>query len=252
MDNIKFFKSFNFNIFKFDKYQFRDNTNPPIPVHYFGCLIKGTAKIISKKETLNLKENEIFYIPKGLKYQSHWFPDNSGQVEFFSFGFKFSPINNFFTLQKINCSQKATVLFKELCNEIPITNKGIGRLYYFFSEVADDMIQQPNSNINPIIEKAIEYINEYPNLKIADIAKLCDISESGIYILFKKQLNKTPNDIRLEILCEKAVLLLKTTNKSIQEISDTLDFSSTSYFRKILHHYIGKTPTEVRKSSHSI
>ena len=111
------------------------------------------------------------------------------------------------------------------------------------------MIQDQNPTINPVVEKAIGYMRECPESKISDIAKLCNISESGIYIIFKKQLNKTPNDIRLEILCERAVLLLKTTDKTIQEISDTLGFSSTSYFRKILHHYIGKTPREIRKET---
>ena len=111
------------------------------------------------------------------------------------------------------------------------------------------MVQDKNQNINPVIEKAIEYMIEYPNSKISVIAKLFNVSESGIYILFKKHLNKTPNDIRLEILCEKAVLLLTTTDKSVQEISDTLGFSSTSYFRKTLKKCTDKTPREIRKSA---
>ncbi|MBE6762725.1 MAG: AraC family transcriptional regulator, partial [Ruminococcaceae bacterium] len=62
-------------------------------------------------------------------------------------------------------------------------------------------------------------------------------------------LDKTPNQFRNEILCEKAISLLTTTNKSVQEISDTLNFSSTSYFRKILKAHTGKTPLEIRKKS---
>lgn len=221
-------------------------------MHYFGCIKKGYATITSKKETLELKPNEIFYIPKGLKYQSQWFSGNDGQIEFYSFGFEFSPIDKFFDLQKINCSKKSKKLFDELCFEIPITDKGIGKLYYFFGEIAEGMKQTQNKYTNSIVEKAMEYMVADPNIKISDIAEYCNVSTSGIYSIFKKYLNKTPNDVRLEILCEKAVLLLTTTDKSVQEISDTLGFSSTSYFRKVLKQHTDKSPREIRKASPSV
>lgn len=252
MNDINFSTSFGFNIFKFEKFHLTDNSKIPVNKHYFGCIIKGSAEIISKKEKIEVKPNEIFYIPKGLKYQSRWFSDNNGQIEFYSFGFELSPINKSFILQKINCSQKVKNLFDELCLEIPITDKGIGKLYYFFGEISHNMKQAKKATANPIIEKATEYMTEHPNFKISDIAKYCNVSTSSLYYIFKKYLNKTPNDVRLEILCEKAVLLLTTTDKSVQEISDTLGLSSTSYFRKILHKHTGKTPREIRKSSLSI
>jgi transcriptional regulator GlxA family with amidase domain len=43
--------------------------------------------------------------------------------------------------------------------------------------------------------------------------------------------------------------MLTTTNKSVQEISDILGFSSTSYFRKILKLYTDKTPLKIRKEA---
>lgn len=249
MNDTNFYKTFHFNIFNFEKSHFTDRTKDPIPMHYFGCITKGTAEIISKNEKLELKKNEIFYIPKGLKYQSRWFADDSGQIEFYSFGFEVSPINKMFVLQKINCSKNAKKLFYELCDEIPITDRGIGKLYYFFGEISNSMKQSTAPTIDPTIEKAIEYIAEHPELRISEVAKHCNISESGIYLLFNKNLNKTPNAVRLEILCEKAVMLLSTTNKSVEEISDLLGLSSTSYFRKILYRHIGKSPREIRKTS---
>lgn len=246
MKEADFYKSFRFNIFNFSNYHLTDNTKIPTRYHYFGYLIKGKAKIKAGSKELLLSPNEIFYIPKGLKYQSEWFGE---EIKFYSFGFEISPINKFFALQKISCSDKAKAIFNELCKEIPITEKGIGKLYYFFGEVCDDMQQTKNGHSNPTVEKATEYMTCNLNFKISDIAKYCNVSESGIYSLFKRNLNKTPNDIKNQILCEKAVSLLTTTNKSVQEISDSLGFSSTSYFRKILKSYTGKTPLEIRKES---
>lgn len=246
MNDTIFSKSFNFNVIKFDKFHITDHSSFPAEVHYFGCIIKGSAEIRTKKERLVLKPNEIFYIPKGLKYQSLWFAENNKSIEFYSFGFEFSPINKPFVLQKISCSEKARTIFDELCQEIPITDKGIGRLYYFFCEVAEGMKRAKSPNINPILEKAVEYIAENSSSKIPDIAKHCNISQSAVYSLFKKELSKTPNELRQEILCEKAVLLLTTTDKSVRQISDDLGFSSTSYFRKILYKITKKTPRQIR------
>ena len=150
-------------------------------------------------------------------------------------------------LQKVACSETATALFKELCAEIPFTEKGIGKLYRFFGEAADSMERE--TQLHPMIQKATQYIFYNPNARISAVADHCGISESGMYALFKKQLGKTPNDIRTEALCQKAISLLTTTNKSVQEISDMVGFSSASYFRKILRKKTGKTPLAIRKEA---
>ena len=75
---------------------------------------------------------------------------------------------------------------------------------------------------------------------------------SALYHIFKTENNLTPNELIQKIRCDKAVVLLTTTNKSIQEISDILEFSSTSYFRKVLYRYTQKTPKEIRKTSENI
>ncbi|MBE6729298.1 MAG: helix-turn-helix transcriptional regulator [Ruminococcaceae bacterium] len=81
-----------------------------------------------------------------------------------------------------------------------------------------------------------------------DVAKHCAVNESTLYWAFKTAANKTPNEIKNKFLCQKAIMLIINTNKSVQEISDSLGFSSTSYFRKILKANTGKTPREIRKS----
>lgn len=249
MNQADFYKSFTFNIFKINRYHLTDNSKTPVPHHFFGCLIKGTAKIKAKNREINLRPGEIFYIPKGLKYQSQWFGENGKEVKFYSFGFKYLPSGKSFELQKISCSKKAQEFFNELCNHVPVTPKGVGALYSFFGEVEGDMVEADVSAVNPTVEKAMEFLRENPDMHVSRLARLCNVSESGIYLLFKRELNKTPNQVRLEFLCQRAVSLLTTTNKSVQEISDTLGFSSTSYFRKILKANSGKTPLQIRKES---
>ena len=62
----------------------------------------------------------------------------------------------------------------------------------------------------------------------------------------------TPNEMRQQIAVEMAVKLLITTEKSVQQISDKLGFSSTDYFRRILRKHTGKTPRQIRSGAYSI
>ena len=87
---------------------------------------------------------------------------------------------------------------------------------------------------------------------IERIAVECHISYSTLYQIYRKVCAKTPNTIRQELLVERAVFLLSSTDRSVQEISDTLGFSSTSYFRKILQKYTGLTPTRIRQKSNRL
>lgn len=249
MNDAFFLNSFHFNVFSFDKPHSTDLSVTPCPRHFFGCLISGSCRIETKEFCLALRPGEIFYLPKGEHYRSYWFPENGMPVRFYSFGFDHLPVDRSFHLQKIECGEKAMRIFDELCAEIPMTHRGIGKLYYFFGEVADRMSSESTSADDRIVEQAAQFIREHTNCRISDAAKHCGISVSGIYYLFKKKTGKTPNEFRLQVLCDEAVAQLTATDRSVQEISDRLGFSSVSYFRKILKKHTGKTPREIRKEN---
>ena len=48
MTEANFYKSFNFNFYKFNKYHLNDQTNSECPLHYFGCIINGKGKITAQ------------------------------------------------------------------------------------------------------------------------------------------------------------------------------------------------------------
>lgn len=242
---------FNFNFFILKKYKHNDNRKGS-PYHYLAYMEKGSSKIVSNDITINIKAGDFFYIPEGLPYQSYWYSED--EIRFLSLGFHFFPEsgNKEFLLQKINMDEilKARIL------KIPtatITDSFIlGEFYSILASLIPLLEYKVHNSKKHILEKAEKYVFENTNCKVSDIAKHCLLSESGLYNIFKKESELTPNELIQKIRCEKAVLMLTTTNKSIEEISNSLEFSSTSYFRKLLYKFTQKTPTEIRKSSKNI
>ena len=242
---------YHFNTILFDKYHYTDN-RAGCEHHYIAYMEKGNSNIVSENITIEINPGEVFYIPKGLSYQSYWTSEN--EIRFKSFGFDLFPEGNEknYLLQKIACSHEITEQVKALTTNTQVNSRLLADFYAALVNLLPFMRYETFSSQKMILEKAKNYIRKNPDYRISDIAKLCLISESALYELFKKGEGLTPNTMRQQTLCEKAVFLLSTTDKSVQEISDALGFSSTSYFRKQLHKHIGKTPREIRKSGTSL
>lgn len=213
-------------------------------------MIHGTATLKSKSSSISICEGDIFFIPKGLKYQSFWYGDDKERITFDSFGFEYFPIPNTsgFMLQKIECTDDAASILVSMSGDIPTSCTSVGNLYTFLGLVLNSM-KREIVHYKDITELAMEYMRTHTHFQMTDVAKHCGVSRTSLYEILKKAYQKTPIEIKQEILCEKAVELLTTTDFSVEEISARLNFSSSSYFRKILKKHTGKSPLEMRKDS---
>ena len=251
MKDAFFSNGFYFIEYIFDKYSHTDN-RLGAPQHYIAYLKEGQARIVSQGRTLQLQAGDVFYIPKDLSYQSYWFDEN--RVRLHSYGFSFFPDseNRSFLLQKINCGD---ALRREVA-AIPLNRSAdcasLAAFFTCLTKLLPLMESETPCREEALLTQAQAYLYRHPHCRIAEVAQHCCISESALYALFSERTGTTPNRLRQQALTEQAVHLLATTDRSIQEISDTLGFSSTSYFRKILKQHTGKTPGEIRKSARSV
>ena len=223
-------------------------------MHYIGRLKKGSARLVSERGTLELECGDVFYIPKGLKYVSHWFVTDTA-VTFDSFGFsEFVCLENKrFALQKIEADETVISLIDEISsqralyqNSLKISSLFLGLL----SEILPRMIEDERADkSSTLAEKAIFVMRRNPFLDIPSVAAACSVSESGLYAAFRQSGYKTPNDERQRILVDRAKNLLISTDEPIESISAELGFSSSSYFRKIFCKFTGKAPSQVRRES---
>ncbi len=124
-------------------------------------------------------------------------------------------------------------------------------LYLFLSILAKDYNKNGhnNSSFEKIyIKKSVEFIynNFSHNIKITDIANYVGLNRSYLYTLFKKNLNLSPQQFLFECRINKAFELLKYTNLSINDISNSIGYQNSLTFSKIFKKYTGLSPKQYR------
>lgn len=251
MEDLELFKSFTFKLYNFNPGRHTDNS-AGVGRHYIGYMYSGTAQIISENGRIDLQDGDLFYIPKGCKYHSYWQGD--GEVIFDSFAFSAIPQQGYTTycLQKLTVTDQVKKLHQQLAADRTVNARSVAALYALLWELMPTMKSHTSCRREILARQIADHIYEHPDETSQQVAKSCGVSESTMYHLLKLKLGKTPNQLRQEAKCQKAVVLLTSTDLSVEQISAQLGFSSSSYMRKLLHTTTGKTPLQLRKASQTM
>ena len=112
--------------------------------------------------------------------------------------------------------------------------------------LASYTIQQ---NIPKRISDTLNYMSEHieENPSVKQLADMCNVSEVYFRRQFKKCIGMTPIEYRNIIRLSKARSFLEYGDISIQEISDTLGYSTVSHFIKEFRTHYGSSPLQYRK-----
>lgn len=237
--------------YQFTKYRHTDAADGA-NMHFLAVVEEGTCRLVSKKTTVELQAGDAFYIPLGIPYHSYWY--GKPNIRFLSFGFTMFPeaVSVKYAMQKLPSDEITLSLLRAIPRQRQPDSNALAKLYTALSHVLPHMRYDDANSAEVVLENAKHYMIRHPEKRIPDVAKYCCISASRLYAIFKEVAGVSPNEYRQELLCKQAEDLLITTDRSIQDISDCLNFSSPSYFRKILRKYTGKTPREIRKEAVSV
>ncbi|MBQ7821911.1 MAG: AraC family transcriptional regulator [Clostridia bacterium] len=98
------------------------------------------------------------------------------------------------------------------------------------------------------IQKATDFIkqNYQRPISLDDIAKSAAMSRSYLSSTFKTVTGVSPYNFLSATRIEKAVELLKDTDKTVMDIAFECGFTSLTSFNKLFKQLIGITPTELR------
>ena len=95
-----------------------------------------------------------------------------------------------------------------------------------------------------------EYIdkNMGSNLKVADIAELCGMSESYFRRLFNRYAGMSPVEYRNSIRISAAKSMLVENVSSISEIARAVGFDDSFYFSRLFRRVTGVSPSAYARS----
>jgi AraC-like DNA-binding protein len=221
-----------------------------------GYLLKGNVEIKSKKEHFCAESGDIIYIPMGEIYTSDW--HGSPDIEFYSLRYVFAPSKlqvdkaSFIKRYKLQMLSKPGVdirkKFERLhsyhCKNDVNLYMVIAEFYSLYGELNEMLQLEKLPFAKNLVLKAITFIENNPSadFNVPDLAKLCNMSESRFYNLFKVCTGLTPIEYKNRIRIQQATEMLSYGDCTVEWISNYLNFSSPAYFRRVFKKISGTNP----------
>lgn len=223
-----------------------------------GCVqyvISGGGILICNEKIYSVSAGDTFLIPEGSNHTYFSNPDNQFERIWINFkGELAEKLLEVYKLEKTVVFRKTDALpilarIQETCKATKhpkeyqnVTSRLFLELVQFLAEHCSD--EEDSSSVEQI--RAYIDCNITRNLKLADIAVHFTLSKEHIIRQFKEKYGITPHQYIMQSRIRLAMILLKTTDKSVEEIADMLGFSDakhlTMQFKKMLHY----TPTQYR------
>ena len=126
----------------------------------------------------------------------------------------------------------------------------MSRFYRLLEITVPCLVRRDESERDMGIEPALKYINENftKPCQVTELARMCNLSDSHFYARFKRAMGVTPIEYKNRLTISSAErLLVDEPGLSIEEISERMGFSSSSYFRRIFKRMSSLSPRDFRK-----
>ena len=208
-----------------------------------------------KKNVYIANSGDIVYIPTGSEYTFHISEPNNKHSHTVGINFLLHDesgeqitLSDNIKIFQSSSDKSISMLFEQAtAYDViqPVAMKKI-LLLNILCTLASYTIQQ---NIPKRISDTLNYMSEHieENPSVKQLADMCNVSEVYFRRQFKKCIGMTPIEYRNIIRLSKARSFLEYGDISIQEISDTLGYSTVSHFIKEFRTHYGSSPLQYRK-----
>ena len=131
MNSATFTESFFFRKLIFDRSYHNDARRMGISKHYLAYMEHGYGRLVSEEadQVLELAPGDVFYLPKGMHYQSFWYAEEP--IVFHSYGFRFlpGPDRKKYRMQKMELPPSLSEQVRNIPIIHPANSEAIGALY---------------------------------------------------------------------------------------------------------------------------
>lgn len=212
--------------------------------HYINYFLQGNAVYYTEQGPFTVSTGDLIYLPMDIQYTGQ-FQD----AHFLSCGFTHFPeaLEHTYLPQKL--PDKFIPEFMDIPKNIMPDSATLAKFYTLLSKLLPYLKEAETSYAQSITEKIRIFIWRNYQCQVKDIADYCKMSVPNLYRILKEAGCETPNQLKQEVLIQKAMLWLTDTDSTVERISEALGFSSTNYFRKIFYDHTGKTPRQYRKDA---
>lgn len=238
-----------------------DFSNQPRPFYIFSIIQSGTATFSGSSGTAILGPGDVFFIPLGETYIAEWHGpgDLCCTSLFFIFGSNRNPLGGRkYPLQKLPETFGADL--KKLFDEVACESgereffsfAAVSSFYTMCALIFKNLIYQKESDDTTVIKPALNYLEKNFSMAVSvkELAKLCQLSESRFYHIFKNRMGVSPIRYKNNLAVAHAEVYLQCNSRcTIEEISEKCGFSSAIYFRKVFKQHTGKSPTTFKKQT---
>lgn len=217
---------------------------------------KGFFKINNKNYTLKkgdmfliCPEDNVFYTPdKYDPWEYLWVSFDGSLVKHFLSHMPFSKDKPF-----ENYKEDMSGFFKDIIKVEGDTPKDktcmLGYLYLLFSKLMNN--EKKITVHKSYFQSAYEYIlNNFQDkeLSVSTVAEKSDITRGHLYKIFKEKLNLSPIQFITRCRIEESLLLLRSTELSINDISSAVGFKDPYYFSNVFKKTVGVSPSDYRQT----
>jgi len=217
----------------------------------FVYLTKGQGGCTFEGGSFDIPEGGIAYFPRTSK---HVFTLLGDEIEFFLINFTvrvqgeevlFSNFPQLIGETVVPECAEAICSLEKSCIAVSDTIWKTAKICTILSSLQRNLQKTHSSRLAPAIHYLQQNLSQRVNCH--HLASLCYISTTQFYVLFHEHMGMTPLSYRNKLLLDRAVMLLKLGDISINEIAEMLGFEDPAYFSRFFKKYTGCSPIQYLK-----
>lgn len=222
------------------------------PTNGFLLIVKGSCRYIFDGGEFSLEPDSVVYLPTGSR---HVLEIDSDDIEFFRVDFQLyidGELALFSNLPKKMCDsapRECSEAVRALMDACQYANDSLRKTELICTVLRSLSANTEGSRRNRL-SPAISYLFEHltDEIDCSSLARLCHLSSSQFYNLFREEYKTSPLAYRDSLLMQKASVLLQDMF-SVTEVAEILGFESVSYFSRFFKKHCGVSPLRYQQTT---
>ncbi len=228
----------------------------------FHYIVDGQLSIVANGERFILNSGDFLILPAGTKHDISLIDDKKCLLYFADVSLHFDD-NEFLTVLdtpyfvRVGLTNEMFNIFEDIIGTLSVENNHlisvkqsylISKLLLVFFEHCDDTRMLERKPQQDAVYQTIDFIKQHytEKLTVKQLAQMAFLSTTYYSIRFKSLTGLSPIQYVNSLRIKKAQELLETTDMSLNEIVDTINFGDLAQFCKAFKKYCGHTPTKYR------